>query len=291
MSVGEFHEHVLDVDRLAEGLVLARIGSDVRVLPETPSTNNAAFQAASAGAPDGTVIFTEHQPQGRGRLGRPWISPRSASVLSSTLLIEGAGETKRSMGPGAITLAAAVAVVDAVGRAVPDVEPVIRWPNDVMIGGRKLCGILIETRPLGAAASGGGAPVPEASSADQRRAIVVGIGINCLQHRGHFAAVGLDSATSLEAESRETISRLTVARELLLALDAWLAGNVSSDALRRAWLDRAEPLGQHIHLRQAGEAYSGRTIDIDPTAGLVVELDRGGRRVFDPYRTSVMPLT
>lgn len=289
MNVGESHHYVLDARQLRDGLATSRIARSILVLSEVPSTNSAAFDLAASGAEDGTVIFTDHQPQGRGRLGRTWVSPRSASILCSVLLIDQPNEKAQSLDTCAMNLATGIAVVDAVATTVPDIEPVIRWPNDVMVAARKLSGILIETRPLAVQSPERAQGGSNASADSDRRAVVVGIGINCLQHRAHFTTAGLHHATSLDAESKESIDRTEVARRLLQELDAWLARPVSHDVLRREWLDRAEPLGQHIRLRLAGEQFSGRTIDIDPTAGLVVELDAGGRRVFDPNLTSLLP--
>jgi biotin-(acetyl-CoA carboxylase) ligase len=116
----------------------------------------------------------------------------------------------------------------------------------------------------------------------------MGIGVNCLQHRRHFEKSLERTATSMEAESSHPVNRVAVARQLLIELDRWLAGRPDTQLLRRAWLDRAEPLGQHIHLRQGGEDFIGRTIDVDPTAALIVQLDGGGRRVFDPATTTLV---
>ncbi|MBN1341840.1 MAG: biotin--[acetyl-CoA-carboxylase] ligase [Phycisphaerae bacterium] len=265
----------LRADRIRSELPTRRIGRTVVVLNETTSTNDAAFDAAARGDADGLAVFAEHQSTGRGRLGRTWQSPRSASVLTSVLLIEPPEGPKSAELPGKLTLAAGVAVCEAITSAIGDVDPVIRWPNDVLVGDKKLAGILIESRPI---------------DVDRiaRRAYVIGVGINCLQHRAHFGAPLIEIATSLEAESRDPVSRLEVARGLLIELDRWLAVPIDPSLLRQAWLDRAEPLGQHIRLRQAGNEFLGRTVDLDPAAGLVVELDGGGRRVFDPAKTSLV---
>jgi len=249
-----------------------RIGRRVIVLDETNSTNDAAFALAGEPDCDGVAVFAHHQTAARGRLGRTWVSPRGASVLCSILLFESDQPDPPGVDPGTLTLAAGVATCDAVTAAATDIETTIRWPNDVYVRDRKVAGILIESRSL----AGG-------------RAYVVGVGVNCLQHAAHFDEALRGLATSLEAESRDVISRLTVARRLLVELDQWLADRADPQALRQAWLDRAEPLGQHIHLRQAGHDYVGVTVDVDPTAGLVVQLAGGGRRVFDPATTSLVP--
>jgi BirA family transcriptional regulator, biotin operon repressor / biotin---[acetyl-CoA-carboxylase] ligase len=261
----------LTPDRIRLGLATRRIGRTVVLLEGAASTNDVALASADDPQNDGMAVFADHQTSGRGRLGRRWQSPRGASVLCSILLIEPSGEAGTSLEPGVLTLAAGVATHDAVTSAVADVEPTIQWPNDIAVAGRKLAGILIESRPI-----------------QSGRAFVIGVGINCLQHRGHFRGALRKEATSLEAESRHPVSRLSVARQLLTELDRWLASPPDPHGLRQAWLDRAEPLGQHIELRQGGHDYAGTTVDVDPMAGLVVELDGGGRRVFDPATTSLI---
>ncbi len=258
----------LQPESITDGLETQRVGRRVRVLSEVGSTNEAALARADGPDADGSVLFAEHQTAGRGRLGRQWVSPRAASILCSTLLIR---REQANEYAGCLTLISGIAVCDAVAASVPDVEPSIRWPNDIVVGERKLAGILIESRAM-----------PEA------RAYAVGIGLNCLQHPGHFPPDLRATATSLDMESQAPVSRLAVARALLVALDRWLAEEPDTEKMRQAWLDRTEPLGQHIRVRHAQHEFSGRTIDIDPTGGLLMELDQGGRRVFDPIRTSLI---
>jgi BirA family biotin operon repressor/biotin-[acetyl-CoA-carboxylase] ligase len=254
--------------KIGSKLNTRRIGRQIVVLDETTSTNDVAVLAADRDDADGLVVFADYQTRGRGRLGRRWSSPRGASVLCTVLLIDRDDSGASPIEPGVLTLAAGVAVCDAISTAGEDLHPTIRWPNDVLIRRRKVAGVLIES-----------------CLARAGRAYAMGIGVNCLQHRRHFERSLERLATSMEAESSHPVSRLAVARQLLIELDRWLAGRPDTQLLRQAWLDRAEPLGQHIHLRQAGEDFLGRTIDVDPTAALVVQLDGGGRRVFDPATT------
>lgn len=176
---------------------------------------------------------------------------------------------------GRLTLAAAVGACEAI-RASTQISAAIKWPNDLRYAGRKLGGILIESRQLSAA----------------RRAWVVGIGINCLQHSGHFPIEWRDQAISLDQLSDHAIDRTLVARELLIAWDARFrqidpAGNRN---LRAEWLNWAEPLGQRVHLRCRGREIVGRTLDVDPWGGLIVQPDTGGREWLDPIWTSVEAL-
>ncbi len=276
---------MLDVDRICGALDTKRVGRRIEHLQSTGSTNDEAWERIDAGlAPDGgrrgtgaqpvgeadgLVVFAEHQSAGRGRLGRRWESPRGASVLCSVALVDRQGELEG----GELSLLAAVAARDAV-VACTEVVPTIKWPNDLLVGGRKLGGILVESRVL----------------PGEVRAYVVGVGINCLQQKGHIPAALAEKATSLELESVCAIDREAVAIALLRELDRWLAApdTWTCETLRREWLARCEPMGQRIFLRHAGKEYSGSIVDIDPTAAMVVQLDEGGLRAFNAADTTIV---
>ena len=278
----------LQESSIVEGLRLGRVGRQVEVHGTVDSTNRLAWRRLAEGGADGLVVLAEHQSAGRGRFGRRWECPRGAGVLMSLALQEPltrrGREAARSQGdrrasPAAacqglngntLALLSAAAAVDAIERAT-GVSAEIKWPNDLVVRGRKLGGILIESQP----SSGW---------------FVMGIGINCLQHRRHFPAEWQSSATSLELETDQPVDRTPVVRQLLVELDRWLTdpGRWQADVLRAEWLRRALPLGGLIHLRQAGEEFVGQVLDVDPSAGLVVQLVGGGRRWFDAANTSVV---
>jgi len=252
-------------EQVRANLAVERIGRHVVVLPEVGSTNDMAMQAADRPEMDGLVVFADYQTAGRGRLGRSWQSPRGASILASTLLLE----PHRNDLAGRIVLAAGVAACEAI-RQVTELSPSIRWPNDLYLAGRKVGGILVESRTTRAA-----------------RAYIVGIGINCLQQPAHFPAELRCSATSLEIESRHPVDRLALARQLVVQLDRWLARQ-DDEILKSAWLGWAMPMGQRVRIRQKGREYTGVMVDIDPAAGLVVQLDRGGVGMFDPTTSTLL---
>jgi BirA family biotin operon repressor/biotin-[acetyl-CoA-carboxylase] ligase len=174
---------------------------------------------------------------------------------------------------GDLVLLTAVATCDAI-KACTDVTPTIQWPNDLMVSGRKVGGILIESR----------------SRPDGRQTFVIGIGINCLQHRGHLAAVPDDRATSLDLECSQAVDRTALAVALLGELDRWLdRPREWLDAhLRAQWLARAEPMGQRVRLQNGGRVLTGSMVDLDPGASLVVRLDDGSLRAFDAATTSIV---
>ncbi len=264
--------HELDIDRIRRAAQRLRVGSRLEYLEEAASTNDTAWHLLSGATDtsewDGLVILAEHQTAGRGRLGRDWKSPRGASLLCSIIIVESA---ERSCGES-LMLLSAVAARDAVASCT-ELNPQIKWPNDLVIGGRKLAGVLIESKRF----AGG------------HVASVCGVGINCLQQRGHFDPALAASATSLELESAFPVDRTDLAIALLAEFGRRLdeVARVGGDALRLAWLAHCEPMGQPIRLRSGGRVYSGTTIDIDPTAALVVQLDSGVRRAFSAQDTTV----
>jgi BirA family biotin operon repressor/biotin-[acetyl-CoA-carboxylase] ligase len=182
-------------------------------------------------------------------------------------------EASRERSGGELALIAAVAAHSAI-LACTDVVPVVKWPNDLLVRGRKIAGILIESRIV----------------QEEVPAFVVGIGINCLQHRAHLPEELAQTATSLELESRQAIDRTTLAIALLSELNCWLKSprSWSYTELRDQWLARAEPVGTRVELEQAGRIFKGTIIDLDPTAALVVRLDEGGIRAFNAASTTIV---
>lgn len=305
----------LQLERIIDGLRPRRVGRRIEIHDTVESTNQLGWERVAADPDcDGLVIFTEHQSAGRGRLGHRWESPRGASVLMSLVLVGPAAD----LGSDILALLTAVAAADAV-RSATGVLAEIKWPNDLLVDGRKLGGILIESRLAPSSLWNSGGIVPESvpyplrgngrenvpqfdcsqcpregwgtrATASSAGVYVVGIGINCLQQRKHFPEGLRESATSLELESPRPVERTLVARHLLAELDRWLAepGAWDAQTLHDAWVRRAQPLGRRVHLRQAGAEFTGQIVDVDPAAGLVVQLDRGGRRLFDAASTSVL---
>lgn len=269
MSTGRL-SHLLDASAIARGLGVRRIGRRVIVLPELTSTNTYALDVMAIEAEhqsDGAVVLAEHQTAGRGRLGRSWISPRGAGLNMTALLIENHAGFRHAR----LMMATAIAVLEGIADST-DVEPTIRWPNDLYVGDRKLCGILIETR----------------SHAPEHLAVAVGIGVNCLQHPSHFPSELRDRATSLEIESRHPVDRATVARAIIARLDGLLATgqSVADQQLAEMWRESSSDLSARVTLVSHGERFTGRIVDVHPISGLTLQLQNGTCRHFDPATTA-----
>jgi BirA family biotin operon repressor/biotin-[acetyl-CoA-carboxylase] ligase len=241
---------------------LVRLGRAIHCF-ETIDSTNAFLLMHAGGLFDGALAVAEQQSAGRGRLQRTWAAPRGSSVLLSVLLHEA---TDSSLLRDA-TLVASLAACRAV-EGTTGCRPAVRWPNDLVIGMRKLAGVLAESTPLG-----GG-----------RRALVIGIGLNCLQQRGHFDGELAERATSLEIESSVAIDRGVVARELVRQLDRVLtrAADVRGSAeLREEWRARCEDRGRSVTLHVGHQTHRGTIVDIDPVGDLIVQLDTGERKAFE----------
>ncbi len=273
--------HTLTEDAIKAGLRTRRLARRIIVMPVVDSTNTHALEriAPEAGSnADGTVVFAERQTAGRGRLGRAWHSPAGASLLFTALLWE-AGPLRcvaRWM------MAAAVSVVRGI-EAATDVSPAIRWPNDICVNGRKLAGILVETRKLAARRG-----VEDSPGGDEGLAVAIGVGVNCLQHAGHFQDEIRSSATSLELATSKPVDRTLVARGILEALDAVLCDSegVGDSRLAALWAQYSEDIGTRVTLASSGECFTGRILDIEPSQGLLLQLDTGARKHFDPSATT-----
>jgi BirA family transcriptional regulator, biotin operon repressor / biotin---[acetyl-CoA-carboxylase] ligase len=230
-------------------------GWRVEVLPESPSTNACVAERARAGASPGLAVVAEHQTAGRGRLDRVWVTPPRAALTVSLLVSpERVPLARWPWLPLLTGLAAREAV-----RRTAGVECALKWPNDVLVGERKLAGILVELveRPAGAVA-------------------VVGIGVNVTTTRDELP---VDTATSLAIEGAESPDRTRLLGELLTCFtrqyDAWVTAG--GDGLRSSYASACSTLGRRVRVGLPnGETLEGVAVDVDEGGRLVV--DDGHRR-------------
>jgi BirA family biotin operon repressor/biotin-[acetyl-CoA-carboxylase] ligase len=220
-------------------------------LDRVESTQTIAFALAAEGAPEGTVVVADSQGAGRGRRGRAWVDEPGASLLASIVMRP---RLEPARLPG-LSLAAAVAVADALTRTA-GVTPRLKWPNDVLVGGRKLAGILLESRLAG-----------------DRATTVVGIGVNLTQRV--FPADLAQTATSLWLVSGRRVDRDSLLAALLDALGDW-RGRLERQGfapVRARWCALADTLGRAVSV----DGVTGIAVDVDADGALVVA-DADGRR-------------
>ena len=228
-----------------------RIGHSIHRLGTVASTQAEAAALAAAGAADGTVVTAAHQSAGRGRRGRAWLDVPGESLLMSIVL-------RPPIPPGRapqLSLVAAVAVVDALRAAA--IAAAIRWPNDVMVAERKICGVLPEA-------------VTTREGALQH--VILGIGLNVNQ--GEFPDSLRNLATSVRLESGRPHAVEDWREALLASLDGWYGAFVEEGlfALRPAWLGRAQSIGRRV---RSADGREGIAVDLDADGALLLRVDGG----------------
>jgi len=226
-----------------------QIGKHVLLYQEVTSTMDVAWEALEQGSPDGTAIAALEQSKGRGRFDRPWVSEPGDALMLSVLLYPGAATTQK------LSMIAGVAVVKAV-RELTSAACTIKWPNDVRIDGKKVCGILTEVR---------------ASTSGEIKA-VVGMGLNLDLDIEHHPELG-DSATSLLAETGQRISVTEAAHAVMQALDETYAHTVAGADVVAEWRGLLDTLGRRITVRMADGEATGIAEDVTDTGSLVLRQD------------------
>lgn len=224
------------------------------------STNARAIAWATENAPEGSVVVAEHQTAGRGRHGRTWHAEAGQNLMFSVVLRPSLAADRL----GLITVAAAVAVADVLDDFAAPLRATIKWPNDVLLRGRKCCGMLLESSFSG----------PQKGAPDF---VVLGIGLNVNQDR--FPPELSDRAISLKQAARRPIERPPLFAELLRILEQRYGSLFENDgaAVRTAYEARLHHRGQSITLRATttGQPVRGVVRGIHPTGALQLETKDG----------------
>ena len=276
----------LDPDLIRANLRTKRIGRKVLVYDRTSSTNDIAAEYARNPDNNGLVAFAEEQTAGRGRAGARWHGGYGESLLFSLALIDCA------IGSELLSLTCAVGVAEAIGRA-GGYPARIKWPNDVLLDGKKVAGILVESKVRRAKDS---LKCPVASGKTSNLKVqtsnsvsVIGIGINCHQRPDSFPPELRESATSLDAIGGTRCQRVTVAKRVLTSLDHWLrVAERDRQRVIDTWSRLSTQLGQRVTVFCNKRRYTGHCIGVDPEKGLILQLDRGGVRMFDAAHTHIV---
>lgn len=250
------------LDPVALSAALTRPGSlwtEIEVLPACPSTNAELARRARAGAPAGSVLVADHQTAGRGRLDRVWVTPPGSALTFSVLLAP--DRVPLARWPW-LPLLVGIAVAEGV-RRVADVDCVLKWPNDVLVGERKLAGILVER-------------IERASGA----VAVVGVGLNVSLAEDELP---VPTATSLVLEGASTTDRTVVLREVLRSLEAlfvqWQADQGDATlGLVESYVRRCATVGRDVRVDlPSGEQVVGVAAGVDTDGRLVVRTSEGSR--------------
>lgn len=239
----------------APGETTAIAGFTVRAFDRVGSTNDEALRLAADGAADRTCVWALQQDRARGRRGRAWYSPRG-NLFVSTLL-----RGRRHLSDAALlSFVASLALGDTVAALLPATQRwSLKWPNDVLLNGRKVAGILLET---------------EGTSGDWAEWVVIGCGLNIVVAPSDVPY----PATCLNEVADRPIPVEAVLPCFLDKLDAWLE-RFRRDGfapIRWAWLDRAQGLGDPITVRLPDGTLEGRFQGLEPSGALLLRPTRGG---------------
>ncbi len=231
---------------LLAGLPVAQI----RYFDTIGSTNDEALAWIQAGAQDGCLVIADQQTQGRGRLNRRWITRPAAALAFSIILRPTPEECNRMV---FFSPLGALAICQAL-EGLPGLQPQIKWPNDVLLLGGKIAGILVEAAWLG----------------EHMQGIVIGIGINVQPDAVPPAEDLIFPATSVEEAHGKAVSREELLRDVLRALFEWRS-KMASGEFQQAWEERLAFRGQLVKVEgNGGPPIIGQVVGIDPSGNLLL---------------------
>ncbi len=232
------------------------IGRDIRVFEETTSTNDVIEKLARDGVKEGVVVFAESQTKGRGRLGRKWMSPTHKGLWFSILLRPELTPQETTQ----LTVASATALRRAIKNVV-GISAEIKWPNDLLIGGKKVVGILTEM----------------SAEVDRVRHVILGIGVDVNQDAAEFPPELRKIATSLKAEAGEEICRAELATEILRQLDFDYARICSGKFALVAdeWETGCLTIGKNVSVQMGARQIRGCAEALDDDGALLVRTEHG----------------
>ncbi|HXL73941.1 MAG TPA: biotin--[acetyl-CoA-carboxylase] ligase [bacterium] len=249
------HLNPISPEAFWKGLKAKSFGRVFYSFSEVTSTNDIASQLIGKGAAEGTLVTAEAQTRGRGRQGRVWMTSRG-KALAFSLVLKPKLEIRQIPG---ITLAAAVAV----SQTLEDygLKPKIKWPNDLLLDGKKICGILTEMGPR----------------YDNRLSVILGIGINLNQRAGDFPLPIRPLATSAYRASGRRVDRIEFLRKLMVKLETvyGFMHQKRFDKVLAEWRKRSVTLGQRVKVTQMTKFFEGQVVDIDLHGFLLVRRETG----------------
>lgn len=238
------------------GLMTKRLGQNIHYEESVDSTQKIALQLSLDGAPEGTVVIAEEQTRGRGRMARAWFSPKYTGVWMSVILRPNLLPQKAPQ----LTLVTAVAVVQAI-EELTSIKPAIKWPNDILINGKKITGILTEMQ----------------AESDRINSVIIGIGINANQELEAYPEELRTIATSLRIETGNRINRAELIRLVLSKLeqlyDMYLQEGFQP--IKLLWESYAVSIGKMITARMVQGDLYGKALGITDDGVLMLEDEVG----------------
>ncbi|HOK00941.1 MAG TPA: biotin--[acetyl-CoA-carboxylase] ligase [Spirochaetota bacterium] len=252
---------ILDEFNIKHGLRSEIFGQrEILVFDTIDSTNIKAFQLATEGYPEGTIILAQQQTSGKGRLGRRWSSPYGKNIYISII----SRPFISPMDAPKLTLTSAIAVFHTIEKFnISNVE--IKWPNDILVNGKKICGILNEMK----------------GDSDSVDFIITGIGININQKLNEFPEELQNTATSFEIIKNQTTGRVEVIKALLENFEKYykmLTSGNFEDILAQ-WSAKAQIVGKKIKVQQLKESFVGTVKAITVDGNLLLDTEAGIKEI------------
>jgi BirA family biotin operon repressor/biotin-[acetyl-CoA-carboxylase] ligase len=245
---------LFSVEGFLANLETAYVGRSLVFLAETGSTNQEARRLAETGAPEGTLVIAEHQTAGRGRLGRRWDAPRGSSLLLSLLF-------RPALAPAQVqqlTMVCGLAVIEAV-ELETGLRLELKWPNDIVLKGAKLGGILAESGLEG----------------ERVDYVVVGVGLNVNVEASELPDDLLIPAASLSQALGRRVPRWPLLRGFLQSVEARYERVKAGSSPYGEWLDRLVTIGQPVTVSAGSGKIEGTAVGVDPDGALLVRRSDG----------------
>lgn len=258
----------LTPEKITSGLKTKIVGSTILTYEQTTSTMDIAKKLVSRNFKNGTVIFTEEQTQGRGRSGHSWFCPRYKGLLFTLLL-------NHTMQPDYLCLLTgtmAVSITETI-RETLQLPAEIKWPNDVLINGKKVGGVLVEME----------------KRSQKQPVFLIGIGINVNVAEKELPKQTHLPATSLALEKKVHIDRIQVAKALLQDIDKWYS--ILKDEhfryIAERWKEYCITIGKKLTIAGSGKEYTGKVIGISHNGGLMLKLENDEIKIFRGEHTTI----
>lgn len=248
-------------DRLLKAEILEQLatvtwGENIYAFDEVDSTNNVAKSYAAQGMPEGTIVVAESQIKGKGRLGRPWGSPKGQGIWVSIILRPNIPPTAAPQ----LTFVMAVAMIKALKKAL-NISAQIKWPNDIIFEGKKVAGILTEL----------------SAEIERVNYVIVGIGVNANQKPADFPQEYREKATSLKSILGTDVSRVKVLQAMLEEIESTYQEylNNSYGKIMEEWKRNSITLGKQVEVTTEKGKLGGYAVDIDSDGCLIVRDEQG----------------
>ncbi len=247
----------ITVEEIKHQLQTKSIGKNVIHLPSVSSTNNYAKTLAKENATEGTIVIANRQTGGRGRKKRPWTSPKGG-LWFSIILRPNIPPTEAMK----VTMCAACALTEAIKKET-NLNPSIKWPNDILINDKKLCGILTEL----------------SAEIDTINFLIIGIGVNANnripENINHIA-------TSLKKELQKKVNALSLFIQILESFERFytILINENDEIIQKTWISYSSTIGSNIQVKTEKGELRGKAIGLDKQGELIIKTPQGEKRII-----------